>query len=147
MRRKFIFLLVAVGISGTSAAQAQDASQFDGLKRHLLAGQRTTSILQLEKCEQTSGTRLTAKNLTGGFVIPSFMNVQEPSEAIVYADDHSTVRENMPVHEFIRYRVMADETAVITTTTFSSKSFELIGETKTFKCKLGDGLRFAYQPE
>ncbi len=147
MFRNTLLLVMLIGAGGMSAAQAEEPGQYEILKQHLLAGQRTTSILQLDKCEQTSGSKIGMKGLTGGFVIPSFMNVQEPSEAILYSDDHSTVHDDLPVHEFLRYRVASDQTAIITTKVFSSKTFEAIGETRIFKCKLGEGLTFSYQPD
>ena len=145
MRWRTAFLLMAVGLSGTGFARAEEATgQFAALKQHLLSGQRTTSLVQLDKCEQTSGSKLKSQGFEGGFVIFSFLNKPSPDEAIVYAHNRATVRDDTPVQEFVRYRVFPDETAKVKIQQYSPKTYEQIGQTQTFKCKLGEGLKFAF---
>jgi hypothetical protein len=130
MRRKIGTLLMVIGMSGIGPAHAAEAiDHFGTLKQHLFAGQRTTSLLELDRCEQTSGIK------------------QKPEGAIVYAYNHETVSDDTPVQQFVRYRVLPDETATIIIWRFSAKTHDQIGETTIFKCKLGEGLKFVYDKD
>jgi hypothetical protein len=42
--------------------------------------------------------------------------------------------------------VLPDKTATVSMKTFSAKTHEEIGKGTAFKCGLGEGLSFAYQP-
>ncbi|MDH7786575.1 hypothetical protein QBD01_002596 [Ochrobactrum sp. 19YEA23] len=145
MRRKIGTLLMVIGMSGIAPAHAAESiDQFATLKQHLYSGQRTTSLLELDKCEQTSGTKQRPEGFTGGLVIQAFLSKPAPDEAIVYAHNHETVSDDTPLQQFVRYRVLPDETATIIIWRFSPKTHDQIGETRIFKCKLGEGLKFAY---
>jgi len=147
MRWKSSLLVMALIVGGSGIGDAEGMNPFDELKQNLFAGKRTTSVLRLEKCEQISGETFKSKNIVGGFVIDAFMNLPEPQQAIVYSHTHQTVAmDGKPVFEFIRYRVQSDKTATVSMKTFSAKTHEEIGKGKAFKCWLGGGLSFAYQP-
>ncbi|MNF00130.1 VirK protein [compost metagenome] len=80
-------------------------------------------------------------------MIDAFMSLPEPQQAIVYSNTHQTVAmDGKPIFEFIRYRVLPDKTATVSMKTFSAKTHEEIGKGTAFKCGLGEGLSFAYQP-
>ena len=133
MRCKIGMLLMVIGMSGICPAHAVEAiDQFGMLKQHLFAGQRTTSLLELDKCEQTSGMKLKPEGFTGGLVIDAFLSRPAPDEAIVYAYNRETVRDDTPVEQFVRYRVLPDETANIIIWRFSAKTHDQIGETRIF---------------
>lgn len=147
MRWKSSLLVMALIVGGSDVGHAEGMNPFDELKHNLFAGKRTTSVLQLDKCEQTSGETLKPKNIAGGFVIDAFISVPEPQQAIVYSNTHQTVAmDGKPIFEFIRYRVLPHKTATVSMKTFSAKTHEEIGKGKAFKCGLGEGLIFAYQP-
>jgi len=148
MRRKIGTLLMVIGMSGIGSAHAAEAiDHFGTLKQHLFAGQRTTSLLELDRCEQTSGTKQKPEGFTGGLVIRAFLSRPAPDGAIVYAYNHETVSDDTPVQQFVRYRVLPDETATIIIWRFSAKTQDQIGETTIFKCKLGEGLKFVYDKD
>ena len=129
MRWKLSLLVMALIVGGSGIGDAEGMNPLDELKHNLFAGKRTTSVLRLGKCDQISGETL------------------KPQQAIVYSHTHQTVAmDGKPVFEFIRYRVQSDKTATISMKTFSAKTHEEIGMGKAFKCWLGDGLSFAYQP-
>lgn len=147
MRWKSSLLVMALIVGGRGVGHAEGMNPFDELKHNLFAGKRTTSVLRLEKCEQISGETLKSKNIAGGFVIDAFMSLLEPQQAIVYSNTHQTVAmDGNPIFEFIRYRVLPDKTATVSMKTFSAKTHEEIGKGTAFKCGLGEGLSFAYQP-
>lgn len=137
------FMTIIMGATGV--AQAQDMSQFERLKHHLLAGNRTISLLYASKCEQVAGDKHKSPDIIGGHVIGSFMNVKAPKETIMFSESHFTVRpDDTPTVEFVRYEVTPDEMATITVKMLSPKTYDPVAQTQTFHCKLGDGLRFAY---
>jgi len=147
MRWKSSLLVMALIVGGGDVGHAEEMNPFNELKHNLFAGKRTTSVLRLDKCEQNAGETIKSKNIDGGFVIDAFMSLREPQQAIVYSNTHQTVAmDGKPIFEFIRYRVLPDKTATVSMKIFSAKTHEEIGKGETFKCELGEGLSFAYQP-
>ncbi|PWL18697.1 hypothetical protein DKP76_06355 [Falsochrobactrum shanghaiense] len=137
--------VVAAIMSTMGLAHADDMDQFGQFKHHLLAGTRTTALLYAAKCDQSSGDKHNSPEIIGGFAIDSFMNIQAPNETIVFSNTHFTVHpDNAPVIEFVRYEVSADQKAKISVKMLSPNTYEPIGEPRSFDCKLGEGLKFAY---
>ena len=145
MQWKTGLALLSILVACAGTGHAADGDGFKDLREHLLAGDRTTSVVELDHCQQTAGDKVTAHGLTGGYVIDGFISKAEPDEQIVYSHMHPTIRKETPVLEFIRYRIHATGTAIVTTQSISPKSFEPVGSGRTFECRLGDGLRFVYR--
>ena len=136
-------MLTTTVVSGV--AHAESKSQYEAFSTHLIAGDRTTALLNLDACQQKSGSKLKGKSILGGVVVQSFMKLSNSTQSIVFSDAHMTVREDLtPILEFIRYRVMPDDSATVTVQILSPRTYDAITEKKVFDCKLGDGLTFAY---
>lgn len=142
-KTKLAIVLTATALSG--AAHAETKSQYEAFGSHLLAGDRATALLKLDACQQMSGGKIKGKAITGGVIVQSFMKLSNPNPSIIFSDAHMTVRENgTPVLEFVRYRVVSDDSATVTVQMLSPRTYDVITEKKVFDCKLGDGLTFAY---
>jgi VirK protein len=63
---------------------------------------------------------------------------------IAFANVHFTVSPNgSAVREFIRYRVMQNDSATVTARSLSPTTYQPVAEPLVFQCTLGHGLRFA----
>ncbi|MBO1040527.1 VirK family protein [Brucella pituitosa] len=142
-KNNLAIVLAATVVS--SAAHAESKSQYEAFSARLFAGDRTTALLKLDACQQKSGSKIKGKDIVGGIVVHSFMKLSSPDQSIIFSDVHLTVREDLtPILEFIRYRVMPDDSATIAIQILSPRTYDAITEKKVFDCKLGDGLTFAY---
>lgn len=142
-KNKLAIVLAATVVS--SAAHAESKSQYEAFSGRLFAGDRTTALLNLDACQQKSGSKIKGKDLVGGIVVHSFMKLSSSDQSIIFSDVHLTVREDLtPILEFIRYRVMPDDSATIAIQILSPRTYDAITEKKVFDCKLGDGLTFSY---
>ncbi|MCV9906769.1 VirK family protein [Brucella sp. HL-2] len=142
-KTKLAIVLTATVVSGV--AHAESKSQYEALSTHLIAGDRTTALLKLDACQQKTGSKIKGTAITGGVVVQSFMKLSNPNPSIIFSDAHMTVREDgTPVLEFVRYRVVSDDSATVTVQMLSPRTYDVITEKKVFDCKLGDGLTFAY---
>ncbi|MFK4821113.1 VirK family protein [Ochrobactrum quorumnocens] len=140
---KLAIVLTATVLSG--AAHAETNSQYEAFGSHLLAGGRASALLKLDAFQQVSGDKIKGKATTGGIIVQSFMKLSNSNPSIVFSAAHMTVREDgTPVLEFIRYRLMSDDSATVTVQTHFPRTYDVITEKKVFDCKLADGLTFAY---
>ncbi len=146
MHAKTNCLALALLLGSSVSAYAGEKSAFADVKEHLYSGHRTTSILEIGKCEQKTEGARHASGIVGGFVIPAFLDIGGPEEKIVYSDKHFTVRKDgVAALEFMRYTLSPDEKAKVDISVLSAKTYEPLDSPKTYECKLGEGLRFAYE--
>jgi hypothetical protein len=135
-----ILCLLAPGL-----ASADPACRYQQLRKRLLAGMETHSVLSLAMCRTNAGT---PPPMTGGTRIDGFLILPGAgNESIAYADQHFTVRpDGTPVIEFLQYRVASDGTAAVTMRTLSPTTFQPLpagANATTYQCMLGRGLDFA----
>ena len=132
-------------VAGISLAKAESPIHYERLRALLLSGVPTTAIFTPTRCniDQRSGSTDRTAAVSGGFVIRDFMEV--PDNNIGFADEHLTVRpDGAPVLEFVQYRVMPADTAIVTVRPLSPVTYLPLSTPQVFQCALGEGIRFAY---
>ncbi|OUL77804.1 VirK family protein [Paraburkholderia hospita] len=138
-------IVAASLVAGISSAEAESPIHYERLRVLLLSGVPTTAIFTPARCniDQRLASTARAAAASGGFVIRDFMDVTDDN--IGFADEHLTVRpDGVPVLEFVQYRVMPADTAIVTVRPLSPVTYQPLSTPQVFRCALGEGLRFAY---
>jgi hypothetical protein len=126
-------------------AKSIDDSQYNKLRTMLFSGVLTTAIFTPGDCtdSQQRQAKVDASATSGGVLIRDFLEIG--GNTIAFSDEHFTVTpDGNPLLELIQYRVMDNNSGVVTVRTLSPANYEPVAEARTFHCMLGNGLRFTF---
>ena len=141
--RFLAWAMVATGIAST--AHAESRASYQALKEHSAFADKGISKLNLNACRQISGFMLKSSGILRSPIVWSKLSIPATDNQIVFTSTNIVIAEDYtPLIVFTRYVVMPDDTVVVTMQTILPKTFDLVMNIKTFRCKLGDGISVSF---
>jgi hypothetical protein len=135
-------LATALALLATSAHAADQASSYDELVRALTQGKHIVATFDLAQCTDPS-TGAFGPAIKGGVAIDQFMVVER--QFVAFANTHQTVQpsSNMPVTEFVRYRVKPDGAVTLDAFTINTIAGTALLKS-AWTCQTGKSMRFVW---
>jgi VirK protein len=138
-----VTLIAALAASaGTAHAASADGALADytALEQALTDGQSTVSVrLDMSRCTSTENGK-PGPAVRGGLRIDTYLIPD--NRFIAFSDEHSTLDpKNHPVTEYVRYRVMPDNTATVDTEILANGA-DTAQPRGSYRCTFNQGIRF-----
>ncbi|MBB4954539.1 hypothetical protein H4S14_003016 [Agrobacterium vitis] len=135
-----VFAVATLVVTPLASHAADQLNDIKALKAELVAGNTINTVVDLSQCSSAADPQKKGTML-GGLRISSFLI--RPDESISFADDHFTIyKDGKPRYQFLRYQVKPDNSATFAMTVLSLPDYKQDGETLTYHCKVGEGLKF-----